>query len=118
MATAMKKPSASSQPAKLVVRTEADIAAYRKSPKYKRDLKRALAFPESNVVDPENPPNPELHSRYMKNREERQKREAQTPISIRLDPDLLAWLKSQGPGYQGRIKEILRDAMVRARKSA
>lgn len=94
------------------------MAAYRKSPKYKRDLKRALAFPESDIVDPENPPNPKLHARYMKNREERLKREAQTPISIRLDPDLLAWLKSEGPGYQGRIKEILRQAMARARKTA
>jgi uncharacterized protein (DUF4415 family) len=31
-----------------------------------------------------------------------------TAISLRLDADVLAWLKSQGPGYQTRINAILR----------
>jgi len=30
------------------------------------------------------------------------------PISIRLDEDILAWFKSQGKGYQGRINAVLR----------
>jgi len=34
------------------------------------------------------------------------------PITLRLDADVLAWLKSQGPGYQTRINTLLRDAMV------
>ena len=29
-------------------------------------------------------------------------------ISLRLDADVLQWLKSQGPGYQTRINAILR----------
>lgn len=29
-------------------------------------------------------------------------------ISLRLDADVLKWLKSQGPGYQTRINAILR----------
>jgi uncharacterized protein (DUF4415 family) len=29
-------------------------------------------------------------------------------ISLRLDADVLIWLKSQGPGYQTRINAILR----------
>jgi len=29
-------------------------------------------------------------------------------ISIRVDADVLSWLKSQGPGYQTRINAILR----------
>ena len=32
--------------------------------------------------------------------------------SIRLDADVLAWLKSQGKGYQTRMNEILREAML------
>jgi uncharacterized protein (DUF4415 family) len=32
--------------------------------------------------------------------------------TVRLDADVLAWLKSQGKGYQSRMKEILRDAML------
>jgi uncharacterized protein (DUF4415 family) len=29
-------------------------------------------------------------------------------ISLRLDADVLEWLKAQGPGYQTRINAILR----------
>jgi len=34
------------------------------------------------------------------------------PVTLRLDADVLAWLKSKGPGYQTRINTLLRDAMV------
>jgi uncharacterized protein (DUF4415 family) len=33
------------------------------------------------------------------------------PVTIRIDPDVLAWVKSQGPGYQTRINRLLRAAM-------
>jgi uncharacterized protein (DUF4415 family) len=33
------------------------------------------------------------------------------PVTIRIDADVLAWLKSQGRGYQTRINELLRAAM-------
>ncbi len=33
------------------------------------------------------------------------------PIALRLDADVLAWFKEQGPGYQSRINEILRREM-------
>jgi uncharacterized protein (DUF4415 family) len=33
------------------------------------------------------------------------------PLTIRLDADVLAWLKGQGAGYQTRINAILRNAM-------
>jgi uncharacterized protein (DUF4415 family) len=32
-------------------------------------------------------------------------------LTIRLDADVLAWLKAQGRGYQTRINQILRAAM-------
>jgi uncharacterized protein (DUF4415 family) len=32
-------------------------------------------------------------------------------LTIRLDADLLAWLKSHGRGYQTRINKLLRAAM-------
>lgn len=32
--------------------------------------------------------------------------------SVRLDADVLAWLKGQGKGYQTRINKILREAML------
>lgn len=40
------------------------------------------------------------------------------PIGLRLDADLVAWLKSQGPGYQSRINEVLRREMISALKSS
>jgi uncharacterized protein (DUF4415 family) len=33
------------------------------------------------------------------------------PLTIRLDADVLAWLKAQGRGYQTRINSLLRSAM-------
>jgi len=32
-------------------------------------------------------------------------------VTIRLDSDVLAWVKSQGGGYQTRINNLLRTAM-------
>lgn len=41
--------------------------------------------------------------------------EKKTPISIRLDRDVLEWFKSQGEGYQSRINAVLR-AYMRSRR--
>lgn len=38
-------------------------------------------------------------------------------VTIRLDVDMLEWFKSEGPGYQTRINQVLRDHMA-ARRSA
>ncbi len=35
-------------------------------------------------------------------------------ISLRLDPDVVAWFRSQGPGYQTRINAVLRAYMQHA----
>lgn len=37
-----------------------------------------------------------------------------THASVRIDSDVLAWLKSQGKGYQTRMNAILREAMIRS----
>ena len=39
-----------------------------------------------------------------------------TSTTVRVDSDVLAWLKSQGKGYQTRINSILRAAMLRGIK--
>lgn len=33
-------------------------------------------------------------------------------LTVRIDSDILDWLKSQGKGYQSRLNEILRSAML------
>ena len=37
-----------------------------------------------------------------------------TSTTMRVDSDVLAWLKSQGKGYQTRMNAILREAMLRS----
>ncbi|WP_445346688.1 BrnA antitoxin family protein [Acinetobacter bohemicus] len=37
--------------------------------------------------------------------------------SVRLDADVLAWLKDQGKGYQTRMNKILREAMLKDLKN-
>lgn len=39
-------------------------------------------------------------------------------ITARIDADVLAWLKSEGRGYQSRMNKILRRAMKRAMSEA
>lgn len=38
-------------------------------------------------------------------------------VTIRLDVDMLEWFKSEGPGYQTRINQVLREHME-SRKAA
>ncbi len=38
-------------------------------------------------------------------------------MSVRLDADVLAWLKAQGKGYQTRMNKILREAMLKDLKN-
>jgi uncharacterized protein (DUF4415 family) len=38
------------------------------------------------------------------------------PIALRLDADVIAWLKSQGAGYQSRINDLLRRDTMAALK--
>lgn len=37
-----------------------------------------------------------------------------THASVRIDSDVMVWLKSQGKGYQTRMNSILREAMLRS----
>lgn len=34
-------------------------------------------------------------------------------VSMRLDADVVAWLKESGPGYQTRANRILREKMMK-----
>lgn len=38
-------------------------------------------------------------------------RPIKTQLTVRIDNDVLEWLKSQGKGYQSRLNSILRAAM-------
>jgi len=34
-------------------------------------------------------------------------------LTVRLDADVIAWLRKQGKGYQTRLNGLLREAMLR-----
>ena len=40
------------------------------------------------------------------------------PISLRVDRDVLAWFKDQGPRYQSRINAVLRSYVAAMRKGS
>lgn len=43
-------------------------------------------------------------------------RPTKTSTTVRVDSDVLVWLKSSGKGYQTRLNAILRDAMLKELK--
>jgi uncharacterized protein (DUF4415 family) len=43
-------------------------------------------------------------------------RPAKKPVTMRLDVDVVEWLKSGGPGYQTKANWLLRQAMVQTGK--
>jgi len=45
-------------------------------------------------------------------------RPAKKPVTMRLDTDIVAWLKSYGKGYQTRVNHLLRHAMASSREAA
>jgi uncharacterized protein (DUF4415 family) len=50
--------------------------------------------------------------------ESRWNRPRKRRISLRVDAEVVDWLKSKGPGYQTRINRILRRVMMEGKKRA
>lgn len=104
----MKKNNAAelSQPEKLVRKSAADIQAYIKSAKFQADAERSRARgPDPTAKDLEEIPeltDAELSSMY---------RPIKSPVTVRLDADILAWLRSKGGRYQTHMNAALRKVM-------
>ena len=113
-----KKRSASSPREKLVVKSEADIRAYTKSAAYRRDLERARSIRDSEIDYSDVPVLTDEELERMVRARATRLRALKRPISIRLEPDVLEWLKRSGAGYQTRINELLRKAMERSERRA
>jgi uncharacterized protein (DUF4415 family) len=56
---------------------------------------------------------PPLTDEFWKNAKPLHFRPLKASTTVRLDADVLAWLKDQGKGYQTRINAILRAAMLK-----
>lgn len=60
---------------------------------------------------------PPLTAEFWKNAERGKfYKPTKTSTTIRIDSDVLAWLRSQGKGYQSRINAILRREMLESLK--
>jgi uncharacterized protein (DUF4415 family) len=108
-----KQRSASSPPEKLVVKSEENIRAYRKSATFRRDLERARNVRDSDIDYSDIPELTDQELEQMVAARAQRFKALKQPISIRLDPEVLQWLKRDGDGYQTRINALLRDAMPR-----
>ena len=78
--------------------------------KQKRELAALAALPDDQIDTsdiPELPPGAwkdAVRGRFY--------RPVKQPISMRLDADVVAWLKKRGRGYQTRVNSILRQSML------
>jgi uncharacterized protein (DUF4415 family) len=99
---------------KLVRKTPADSPM---TPVRKRKLAQLAAGPDSKIDFSEIPP---LRETLWKNAVRNPfYRPVKQQLTVRLDADVLAWLRQQGKGYQTRLNQVLRRAMLKdIRKSA
>ncbi len=79
----------------------------------KKELQRLAARPDREIDLSDIPEIRELPSDAVIGKFYRPKKASMT---IRIDADVLAWLRSSGEGYQTRINEYLRRLMRRSRK--
>jgi uncharacterized protein (DUF4415 family) len=84
----------------------------RLSAEKRKRLERLAARPEREIDFSDIPEIREIPSDAVIGKFYRPKKET---VTIRLDADVLAWLKSSGGGYQTRINGFLRQLMRRSR---
>jgi uncharacterized protein (DUF4415 family) len=88
----------------------------KKLPIEKRKMLEALAkLPDEKIDFSDIPEIRELPSDRVIGKYYRPRK---TAVTIRLDSDVLAWLKASGDGYQTRINGYLRQRMRRYQKGA
>jgi uncharacterized protein (DUF4415 family) len=77
----------------------------------KAELEALRALPDSAIDYSDIPP---LTDEFWKNAMRNPfYKPTKTSTTVRLDSDVLLWLKSKGKGYQTRINALLREAMLR-----
>ena len=79
----------------------------------KKELQRLAARPDREIDLSDIPEIREIPSDAVIGKFYRPKKAS---VTIRIDADVLAWLRSSGEGYQTRINEYLRRLMRRSRK--
>ena len=77
----------------------------------KQRLEALAKMPDSEIDFSDAPPLPE--SAWKNAVRGRFYRPVKQAVSLRLDADVLAWLKKDGQGYQTRANQILRERMLK-----
>ena len=85
---------------------------HRLSKEARKELEALAAMPDSAIDTSDIPEIREFPSHAVVGRFYRPKK---TTVTIRLDADVVAWLKASGEGYQTRINAYLRELMYRPR---
>ena len=93
------------------VRHDIDLAALPPlSEAQKAELAALAARPDSGIDSSDIPP---LTDAFWKNAVRNPfYKPTKTSTTVRIDSDVLLWLRGQGKGYQSRINAILRRAML------
>lgn len=82
--------------------------------KQKADLATLAARPDSEIDFSDIPP---LTEDFWKNAVRgKYYKPTKTSTTVRIDSDVLAWLRAQGKGYQSRLNAILRRKMLESLK--
>jgi uncharacterized protein (DUF4415 family) len=84
----------------------------RLSAEKRKKLEKLAARPDQEIDLSDIPEIREIPSDYVIGKFYRPKKET---VTIRIDSDVLAWLKASGSGYQTRINNFLRLLMQRNR---
>lgn len=78
------------------------------------ELERIASLPDDAIDTSDIPP---LDDRFWANATRFRDRALYRPVkqstTVRVDADVLQWLRSKGKGYQTRLNAILREAMMR-----
>lgn len=103
-----KKSSASSRPAKPVRVKAAHILSKPLTKAQQNRLARLATKPDSEINVSDIPP---LTDQQLAEMVPYRLRSKTTLISLRIQDDVLVWLKSKGPGHLSRINAILANVM-------
>jgi uncharacterized protein (DUF4415 family) len=80
------------------------------TPARKRRLARLANRPDSEIDLSDIPP---LKESFWKNAVRNPfYRPVKQQLTVRLDSDVVAWLRRHGKGYQTRLNKVLREAMI------
>ncbi len=94
-----------------MVRYEVDLANLPPLSKEQKERLKALAARPDSEIDYSDIP--ELDEQFWKNAVRNPfYKPTKTSTTVRIDSDVLLWLRSQGKGYQSRINAILRREML------